>query len=105
MIVNGKVYPLWNQFVERKDEWIGGTLHEDGDSMDRAMGLDPMTTTITDIVLKPNGEESAYFGVVGEDFECGFDVGHGGLGPAYDDDWFTFVGYMGHSWRIKKREE
>ena len=26
--VNGKVYPLWGQFIERKDEWIGGILED-----------------------------------------------------------------------------
>jgi hypothetical protein len=65
-----------------------------------------MTTTITDIVLRPNGEDSAYFGVVGEDFECGFDVGHGGLGPPDKEDvWFNFIGYMGHRWKIKRKGE
>ena len=26
LVVNNKQYPLWSQFVERKDEWIGGLL-------------------------------------------------------------------------------
>jgi len=37
MNVNGKEYPLWGQFVERKEEWIGGLLLDEGDSMDRAL--------------------------------------------------------------------
>lgn len=28
VIVNGKVYPMWNQFIERKKEWIGGILED-----------------------------------------------------------------------------
>ena len=104
MIVNGKEYPLWSQFVEKQDEWIGGILHEEGDSMDKAMGLEPMTTAITGIELKANGEDSAFFEVIGEDFSCGFDVRHGGIGGRQEEGWLTFSGYMGHMWRIKKKE-
>ena len=28
MEVNGKEYPLWSQFIERKGEWIGGILSD-----------------------------------------------------------------------------
>lgn len=105
MKVNGKEYPLWSQFVERQEEWIGGTLHDGGDSMDRAMGLGDLTTTITGIELTPNGEDSAYFSVNGEDFNCGFDVQYGGIGGGNGSkEWLTFSGYMGHTWRIKKKE-
>ena len=31
MEINGKVYPLWSQFVEKKQEWVGGTLQDEGD--------------------------------------------------------------------------
>ena len=31
--INGKTYPLWSQFVDKKDEWIGGILEDyDGGS-------------------------------------------------------------------------
>jgi len=99
--INGKVYPLWNQFVERQDEWIGGILHDGGDSLDQAMGFEPLTTTIEAIVLRPNGEDSAWFGVEGKDFSCGFDVQFGGIG-AGEEGWITFHGYGGHTWRIKQ---
>ena len=102
--INGKQYPLWSQFVERKDEWIGGTLEDFGDSMDRAIGIvgnDNSKTEIIDITLNPNGDDSAFFSVEGEKFGCGFDVEYGGI-TAGDEGWLTFSGYGGHTWRIKK---
>ncbi len=93
MEINGKEYPMWSQFIERKKEWLGGILE------DHDMGM-VITTEITDITLKPNGEDSAYFSVEGKNFTCGFDVGHGGIGPG-EEGWLTFYGYAGHKWRIK----
>ena len=94
MVVNGKEYPLWSQFVERKNEFIGGILE------DHDMGM-YAKTRITDITLKPNGESSAYFSVEGEEFGCGFDIKHGGISGG-EPGWFTFSGYGGHTWRIKE---
>lgn len=106
--VNGRVYPLWNQFVEKKDQWIGGTLQDFGDSMDRVWGIadkNGMVTKITDIKLEPNGEESAWFEITGKDFSCGFDVKHGGIGGDQAKPWLTFSGYGGHTFRIKQKEK
>lgn len=103
LIVNGKHYPLWSQFVERKKEWIGGILEDFGDDMDVMLGCKPIKTEIIDIALTPNGETSAFFGVGGKDFTCGFDVRVGGI-VAGEDDWLTFSGYGNHKWRIKKNE-
>lgn len=102
--INGKEYPLWSQFVERKAEWIGGSLEDFGDPMDRRMGYKGGITEITDIILRENGEDSAWFEVSGKDLSCGFDVGFGGIigGIKEDPDWLTFSGYGGHTWRIKK---
>lgn len=97
MVVNGKEYPMWSQFVERKEEWIGGGLKD----FDRTFGDIP-ETSITDIQLLPNGKDSAMFEVVGEDYSCAFDVQHGGI-TAGEDGWITFSGYGGHTWRIKKK--
>lgn len=94
MEVNGRVYPLWGQFVEKKAEFIGGVL-EDYD-----LGM-MLSTKITDVQLVPNGEDSAMFRVVGEKFTCGFDVKYGGVGSG-EEGWVTFYGYGGHTWRIKK---
>jgi hypothetical protein len=100
MEVNGKFYPLWGQFVERQNEWVGGILQDFGDTFDRGMGAEPKTTLITKIELKPNGDDSAWFGVIGEGFECGFDITVGGIVPG-EQGWITFNGYGGHTWRIK----
>lgn len=104
--VNGKEYPLWSQFVEGKEKWIGGRLEDSGDSMDRHMGLidNDLSTEIIDIILRPNGETSAWFEVKGKDFSCGFDISCGGIG-AGKEGWLTFHGYMGHEWRIKEKTE
>ena len=101
--INGKQYPLWSQFVEQKDRWIGGVLEDFGDSMDRRMLGDDAhgDTEITDIRLEPNGKEDAYFSVDGEDFTCGFSTSVGGI-TAGEEDWITFSGYGGHEWRIKE---
>lgn len=104
MEINGKTYPMWEQFVEKQQEWIGGTLEDSGDSMDKAMGLGGMSTIITSIELKPNGETSAFFSVEGKDFGCGFDVRSGGI-TAGEEGWITFSGYGGHTWRIKQLDE
>ncbi len=101
MEVNGKVYPMWGQFVEKQQEWIGGILDDSGDNFDRAMGSEPIQTEITGIELRPNGDDSAFFQVIGKDFDCGFDVQYGGI-VAGEDGWITFSGYGGHTWRIKQ---
>lgn len=103
MKVNGKEYTFWGQFVKQQQDWIGGVLEDSGDSMDKAMGLGNMTTEITGIVLRPNGEDSAYFEVEGKDFGCGFGVEYGGV-TGGEKGWITFSGYMGHEWRIKQPE-
>ena len=101
IVVNGKEYKFWGQFVERKVEWVGGILRDDGDPMDRRMGHTTSDTKIVDIRLEPNGKDAAMFLVEGEDFTCGFDVSVGGItgGP---DDWLSFSGYGGHTWQIQK---
>ena len=105
MEVNGKFYPMWGQFVEKKEEWIGGILEDFGDSLDIALGYEGMKNIITDITLEPNGKDSAYFEIHGERFGCGFDVKYGGIGGGgYNEDgWITFSGYGGHTFRIKQK--
>jgi len=94
--VNGKQYPLWSQFVERQNEWVGGIL-EDHDEMMSGK------TEIVGITLNPNGKDSAFFSVDGKEFSCGFDVECGGI-TAGEEGWITFSGYAGHSWRIKSNQ-
>jgi len=93
--VNGKVYPMWSQFVEQSESWVGGTLEDH----DRGTTV---STLIKGITLTPNGDTSAFFTIKGEDFSCGFDVKHGGLGGAGEKGWISFVGYGGHTFRIKQ---
>lgn len=105
--INGKQYPLWSQFVERKHEWIGGLLQDQGDRMDMALGLVDggwASTEITDITLTPNGPEHAFFSVHGKDFTCGFSTSVGGV-IGGEKGWLTFSGYGGHTWRIKGKAE
>lgn len=93
-LINGKHYPLWQQFVDKKDQYIGCTL-EDNDGGIQAI------TKITDIKLDPNGDSSAMFTVVGKDFSCGFDVSHGGIdGSRCKDGMLAFSGFAGHQWAI-----
>ena len=96
LVVNGKYYPLWSQFIEKKLEWVGADL------FDYDMGLHAQTK-IKDIELRANGKDSAYFEVVGEDFSCGFDVQHGGVGgQSKTGKGISFCGYGGHQWEISK---
>ncbi|MDD4970706.1 MAG: hypothetical protein PHT07_14865 [Paludibacter sp.] len=104
MIVNGKEYPMWSQFVERKDEWIGGKLQELSDSYPRVSDDESSETTITDIRLEPSGNDSAYFSVDGLDYGCGGDVHYLGV-TAGEEGWITLSGYGGHTWRIKQPEK
>jgi len=104
--INRKQYPLWSQFVENKEKWIGGILEDFGDGMDKAMGYEGAKGIITDITLTPNGKDSAFFRVSSDGWGCGFDVKVGGISgnPKNEKGWITFSGYGGHEWRIKGKE-
>lgn len=103
--INGKYYPLWSQFIEKKKFFIGGELKDYGDDFDRAIYKlaeeADITTTILDIRLKPNGDSSAFFEIIGKDFSCGFDVRHGGIIPG-KEGWTTFGGFGGQKFAIKE---
>ena len=93
MLVNNKEYPMWGRFVETQEQFIGGLLEDVSAHME---------TAITGIELRPNGVDSAYFAVTGEDFDCGFDVHYGGLCGG-EQGYVTFSGYGGHTWRIAEK--
>lgn len=101
IVINGRVYKMWQQFVHKKDEWISGVLREM--YADRIGHID---TEIVDVKLEPNGDDSACFIVVGKEFTCAGDVHHLGIGsPDWLDD-KTFLclrGFGGHIWGIKRR--
>lgn len=92
-LINGKHYPMWSQFVEKKSQWIGGRL------IDHDMGMDE-ETEITDVVLQENGESSAWFEIVGKEFSWGGDVRYIGLGAPNQPGALTICGYAGMSCSI-----
>lgn len=84
MTINGKEYPLWEEFIKRKDEFIGKTLTEED------MGA-IMETKVLDLTLKPHGTDSAFFEVVGEDFSYGFNIKYGGISSSDGNLSFSFM--------------
>jgi hypothetical protein len=92
IMVNGKEYPLYSKFVEEKDKWIGGLLEEEG-----------QTTEIVDVELSPNGTESAFFWIIGDEFDCGFDTEYGWYNLEKKDGWTEFFGWGDNKFRIKEK--
>lgn len=71
-----KHYPLWQQFVDTKSEWIGGLLTEDDSMFGKA------STKIQDITLEDCNEgDYTKFSIVGDKFTCSFNVQYGGVWP------------------------
>ena len=91
IIIDGISYPLWNQFVEKKDEWIGGELFEYNYS-----------TIIKDISLTKESN-AIVFRVTGEAFSCAFNIAYGGVVPGNNDS-ISFSAYS-MSFRIKKNKD
>lgn len=79
MIINGKEYSLWPQFIDNKNEWVGGILEELQDSFPQIGNDESSTTEIVDIKFSANGKDSAYFEVIGKDYSCGGDVQYLGV--------------------------
>ena len=97
--INGKVYPMWNQFLDAEKEWIGGTL------INIDMGL-TAETKITGVILEKNGDKSEIFGFKGEDFDCTSDVRYVGIGhekPNYKDFLCLSTQYSGY-FLVKKHQ-
>lgn len=91
-LINGKRYPLWEQFVDKKGGFIGEILQDEG-----------FETEIVDVTLSPNGDDSAYFEVHGKEFSCGFDVKYGGLSS--DNEGMLKFSTDYNSFSIKKPEK
>lgn len=99
MEVNGRYYPMWGDFVKKKKKFIGGKLTE-------YSSYGNPETTIKDITLTANGDDSAWFQVTGEDFRCGFDVQHGCLDPNVDGvGGVGFSGTYGPHFRVQEVTE
>lgn len=82
--INGKFYPMWSQFVDKKENFIGREMIE----TDNLMGA-KQPTLITDVTLEPNGIDSAMISFHGQHYSFGVDVKHLGIG-AKD----TYPGYL-----------
>lgn len=78
-----KHYPMYQQFVDQKDKWIGGTLVELSDGI-----TDEAETEIEDVRIDRNENYDA-FEVVGKDFSCSFNTMYGGVGGG-QDGWIKF---------------
>lgn len=105
-----RIHPLWDQFVARQDEWIGGILEETVDGFpplaDYQNGL-PARTKIVGIELRPNGPDASFFEIIGDKFSCGFSTTVGGIdcSPGQEEGWLGFRGYGGHAFRIRKPDD
>ena len=101
VVINGKTYPILSRIIEKKGDYIGGELVDDGDDTN-FLGI-TMKTKIVDIVLRPNGTDSAWFEIVGEKFGCGFDTEHGGIDASgASGSWLAFRGPLDHKFKIRK---
>lgn len=83
-------FPLWDQFIDRKDEWIGGKLTEDGES-----------TPIKDIQMNQVGD-GYVFSIVGEDWTDEFNVDYGGVSACGIPNSIGFYCMGGLSFTITK---
>ena len=97
-VINGRQYSLWPQFVEKKDEFVGGELQDLDPSFG---GVGP--TVIVNIDFRANGKSSVWFEVAGEDYTCGGDVECLGI-IGGDPGWITLSGYGGHAWRFREKQ-
>ncbi len=55
IIINGRRFPMWEQFVHRKAEWIGGTLTDDDEPGE--------PTIVTDITGRLPGRKRRVHGI------------------------------------------
>ena len=97
--INGRLYPLWSKFVFDKARFIGRKLQDLGTP--GSLFDESGETTITDIRLTANGDESAMFHVDGDGWGCACDVLYLGVVGETEPGWITFSGYGGHKWWIE----
>ena len=95
---------IYEQMVEKKQEWIGGELQELTDSYPRVIDGCSPKTKIIDITLTDNGGNYPFFMIHGENYDCGFATDVGGVMgmPGMEEGWLCFSGYGGHEFRIKQ---
>jgi len=98
---------MWQELVDKKDQWVGGKLKDFGDTIDRALvkpELIGMETTIVDFRLTDK-----WFEVIGEDFNCGGSRDHIGItgSPKFpiEGSGLAIAGYAGHEFHITMNRE
>ena len=94
---------MWQRLVDKKDEWIGGTLVDCGDDMDRAWGLSAPNGTGERTLIVDFKLTDDEFNVIGEEFTCGGGRQHVGLSPYEtpgDENTLTFRGYGNHQFYL-----
>lgn len=100
IVVNGRVYPVWQQlFLDRKEQWIGKKMKEyDRDVAQRAYG------TIKDIRLEPNGDDSAMLHIdSNEGWGWACDVHYFGVsGSQSTDKYLALAGQFGSTIYLEK---
>lgn len=91
---------MWADLVKQHAKWVGGTLIDHGDSMDRAIlkeGILPAVTIIKGFKLTTD-----YFEVIGEDFSCGGSRDTLGITGTHVENGLAISGYGGHRFDIVK---
>jgi hypothetical protein len=94
---------IWERIAAQSADWIGGTLIDCDDDPMVANVEGGARTRITGVVWKPNGADSMFFAVDGEDFSCGGDRKYiGVVGASRYGDGFELRGYGGHEFHMLK---
>ena len=91
---------IWEQFVEQKARYVGGTLIDlDDDPLCGQMPEGGYRTVITDMSLPPNGN-GFLFSVDGKDFNCAGATQYLGVyGKSEYGDGFALINtFGGHRW-------
>lgn len=95
-VINGKVYPMWNQFVEKKETFIGEEMFSNEEG-----GGQSESTIITDVTLEPNGDDSAMISFIGKDYTCACDVRFCGISPTPIPGFIVIATSFGDTFYIK----
>jgi hypothetical protein len=88
--------------VDEKEKYIGGTLQDGGDVIDRAVSKQslPFRTEIINMTLVDN-----YFMIYGKDFDCGCHTDHLSTqhGMLWPDHGVALYGYGNHKFTIVQK--
>jgi len=87
--------------IDQKDKYIGGTLQDSGDRLDREISDElPARTEIVNITCVEN-----YFMVYGKDFDCGCHTDHLSTqhGMLWPDHGVGLYGYRNHRFTIVQK--